>query len=79
MIDGFKVELLYTVPREEEGSWVSLTKGPGGKLFASDQGGKGMYEITPTGDGVAVEKVPAEVSGAWGMTWFQDSLYANLN
>jgi putative heme-binding domain-containing protein len=79
VIDGFKVELLYTVPREEEGSWVSLTKGPGGKLFASDQGGKGMYEITPTGDGVAVEKVPAEVSGAWGMTWFQDSLYANLN
>ena len=79
VIDGFTVELLYTVPREEEGSWVCLAKGPGGKLYASDQSGAGIYEITLVDKGVSVEKIPADASGAWGMTWFQDSLYAHLN
>ena len=81
-VEGFKVELLYTVPREEQGSWVALTKMPGGKLIASDQGKAGFFEIeisegaTPQ---VKVEKVPAEVSGAMGMTWAFDSLYAHIS
>ncbi len=81
--EGFKVELLYTVPRDDEGSWVALTKLPGGKLIASDQGKAGLYEISlaESADGpkVTVEKIPADVSGAWGMTWAFDSLYANIN
>lgn len=81
--EGFKVELLYTVPREEEGSWVALTKLPGGRLIASDQGKGGIYEISIAESSeapkVSVEKIPADVSGAWGMTWAFDSLYANLN
>ena len=44
----FQVQMLYTVPNDEQGSWVALTKGPGGKLYASDQGDKGIYEITIT-------------------------------
>jgi putative heme-binding domain-containing protein len=76
-LDGFKVELLYTVPREEEGSWVALTKGPGGKFFASDQGDKGIYEITVKGSEVTAEKIPANVSGAMGLTYAFDALYAN--
>lgn len=79
VLDGFKVELLYTVPREEQGSWVALTKGPGGKLYASDQGDKGIYEITVKGSDVTAAKIPATVSGAMGLTYAFDSLYANLS
>ena len=43
----FKVELLYTVPRDKQGSWVSLCLAPQGRLIVSDQGGAGLFEITP--------------------------------
>lgn len=75
---GFKVELVYTVPKEQEGSWVSLTKGRDGKLLASDQGNKGLFEIT-LGDEVHVEKVPIDLSGAQGLLWAFDGLYFNRN
>ena len=42
---GFKVELLYSVPRDSQGSWVSLTLDPKGRLIASDQYG-GLYRLT---------------------------------
>src|SRR5689334_16566151 len=42
---GFKVELLYTVPKEDQGSWVALTTDPKGRLIASDQYG-GLYRLT---------------------------------
>lgn len=34
---GFRVELLYTVPTEEQGSWVAITKDPAGRFITSDQ------------------------------------------
>src|SRR5262245_29443561 len=34
--DGFKVELLYSVP-SSQGSWVSMTVDPKGRLITSDQ------------------------------------------
>lgn len=81
--DGFEAELLFTVPRDEMGSWVCLARDDRGGLFASDQGGKGIYRITPApidGIGVTVaEKLPTEVSGAQGLLWAFDSLYANVN
>ncbi|MEI6466578.1 MAG: hypothetical protein WCQ89_17755, partial [Verrucomicrobiota bacterium] len=43
---GFKVELLYTVPKEEQGSWVALTVDPKGRIIAADQYGS-LYRITP--------------------------------
>ena len=43
---GFKVELLYTVPRDTQGSWVNLTFDPKGRLITSDQYGK-LYRVTP--------------------------------
>src|SRR5688572_15698949 len=43
----FKVELLYSVPRDTQGSWVSMTVDDQGRLIASDQGGRGIYRITP--------------------------------
>lgn len=41
----FKVELLHTVPRTDQGSWVAITMDPKGRMIASDQYG-GLYRIT---------------------------------
>ena len=45
--DGFEAERLYTVPKEQ-GSWVSMTTDPKGRLIASDQYGK-LYRISVVG------------------------------
>ncbi len=42
---GFKVELLYTVPKGDQGSWVALTLDPKGRMIAADQYG-GLYRLT---------------------------------
>jgi hypothetical protein len=36
---GFQVELLYSVPKEQEGSWVSMTQDDQGRMICSDQYG----------------------------------------
>ena len=41
----FKVELLYTVPKDVEGSWVAMCVDPKGRLIVSDQYGK-LYRLT---------------------------------
>jgi putative heme-binding domain-containing protein len=57
---GFKVELLYTVPKDDQGSWVALTPDPKGRLIASDQYG-GLYRLTlppvGTSTGTKIEKL----------------------
>src|SRR5438552_6256373 len=63
----FKVELLYTVPRDRQGSWVSMCVDPEGRLIASDQGGAGLLRITPPALGgkpgdTSVEKLPVDLS-----------------
>ncbi|QDV06162.1 Cytochrome c [Planctomycetes bacterium Poly30] len=80
---GFEAELLYEVPRKIQGSWVSLTTDDRGRLYASDQAGAGIYRITPASLGdpdavTTVERVDAGVSGAQGLCWAFDSLYANV-
>lgn len=42
----FRVELLYSVPKEQEGSWVNMCVDPKGRLIVSDQYG-GLYRVTP--------------------------------
>jgi len=78
--DGFKIEKVYQVPRAQ-GSWVSLTTGPNGCLFASDQDGAGIFKITPgnTTSPTKIEKLPVAISGAQGLLWAFDSLYAVVN
>ena len=71
--EGFKAELLYTVP-SEEGSWVSMTNDPQGRLIASDQYG-GLYRINPTGIGADVEKIELRIGFAQGLLCAFDSLY----
>jgi len=71
--DGFKAELLYTVPTEQ-GSWVSMTNDPQGRLIASDQYG-GLYRINPTGNGADIEKIELGIGFAQGLLCAFDSLY----
>lgn len=82
-LPGFEVQLLYSVPREDQGSWVSLAIGPEGDLIASDQGDKGFYRIAVRKGfeepEVKVERMVMPVSGAQGLEWAFDHLYANVN
>ena len=66
LLPGFAGEKIYAVPRASQGSWVGLCRGPGGSLFASDQGGAGIFQIHPptlgdTKSVTVVEKVDVPV------------------
>jgi putative heme-binding domain-containing protein len=78
---GFKIERLFTVPRDELGSWVSLTFDLKGRLIVSDEGKNGLCRVTPpplSGKGdTKVERLSAPVSGAMGLVVGFDSLYVN--
>ncbi len=83
LLPGFQVERLFTVPREELGSWVSLAFDNKGRLIASDEGRKGLCRITlpPVGSSqeVNVERLDVNISGAQGLQWAFDSLYVMVN
>ena len=80
---GFQVELLYNVPKGEQGSWVCITFDNKGRIIASDQGGKGLYRITPAPLGseepTKVEKLDLPITSAQGMLWAFDALYLSVN
>ena len=80
---GFVVDRLFTVPKDELGSWVCLTTDAKGRLIASDQGDKGLVRITPApldGSGVTkVERIPAAITSAQGLLWAFDALYVVCN
>ena len=79
---GFKVELIYTVPKAEQGSWVAMTVDPKGRLIVGDQYG-GFYRVTApplgTADGAEVEPIAADVGGAHGLLYAFNSLYVMVN
>jgi putative heme-binding domain-containing protein len=82
---GFRVELLYSVPRETQGSWVNMTVDPKGRLIVSDQYGK-LYRVTPPGIGgiakateIKVEPIDVPIGEAHGLLWAFDSLYLVVN
>ena len=54
--EGFRVELLRSIPKETEGSWVNLCVDPQGWLITSDQYG-GLYRVT-LNPGEAANPVP---------------------
>jgi len=80
---GFQVERLFTVPKEEFGSWVAITFDDQGRLIASDQGDKGLYRITPPAIGsqepTKVEKIPVDITSSQGMLWADGGLYVSVN
>lgn len=86
---GFQVELLYSVPKDEQGSWVSMCVDPKGRLIVCDQYG-GLYRVTPPpirsrdreGAGqtpIKIEKIPVDIGEAQGLLWAFDSLYVMVN
>src|SRR5262249_38284950 len=79
----FKAELLYSRPKDTQGSWVNMTVDPKGRLIVSDQYGP-LYRITPPplggkAEDTKVEKLPYSVGGAHGLLWAFDSLYVMVN
>lgn len=82
-LPGFEVQLLHSVPRDEQGSWVILATDPKGRLYTSDQQQKGILRITldhaQTPPAVAIERLPVDLSGAQGLTWAFDHLYVNVS
>lgn len=77
--EGFAVELLYSVPKEDQGSWVSICSDPKGRLIVSDQYGS-LYRMTPPAAGqvlepTAIEKIDLPVGQAHGLLYAFDSLY----
>jgi len=77
---GFEVELLYSVPKEEQGSWVSLASDPKGRILACDQYG-GLYRFTPgaPGEAIQVETLDLKIGMSQGMLYAFDSLYLTVN
>ncbi|MCE2834638.1 MAG: c-type cytochrome [Chitinophagaceae bacterium] len=56
---GFKADRLYGPSEHEEGSWVSMTFDPKGRIIASDQYGY-LYRITVPAIGDTITKTRAE-------------------
>jgi putative heme-binding domain-containing protein len=79
----FKVERLYSVPPDRQGSWVNLCTDPKGRLIVSDQYGP-LYLVTPPPLGgkvsdTKVEEIKVPIGEAQGLLWAFDSLYVVVN
>ncbi len=75
---GFKVEMLHSVPKDDEGSWVAMCMEKNGRLIVSDQYGK-LYRVTPpplgSTDGLKVQPIDLPIGQAQGLLYAFDSLY----
>jgi putative heme-binding domain-containing protein len=89
LLPGFQVEKLYTVPKDELGSWVCITFDPKGRIIASDQGDKGLCRITPAAlspvssvqgpEQTKVERLDLDISAAQGLLFAFGHLYISVN
>ncbi|WP_425616466.1 c-type cytochrome [Anatilimnocola sp. NA78] len=79
-LPGFEVELVYSVPKGDQGSWVSMTVDQKGRLITSDQGGS-LYRVTPgkTSEETKVEKLSVPIGQAQGLLCVQDKLFVVVN
>jgi putative heme-binding domain-containing protein len=79
---GFKLDLIYSVPKATQGSWVALCTDPKGRLIAADQSGK-LYRMTLPAPGrsasIAPEAIGVDLAGAHGLLYAFDSLYVMVN
>jgi putative heme-binding domain-containing protein len=81
--EGFKVELLYSVPGDSLGSWVALCADDKGRIYASDQYGD-LYRFPAPAAGQTlkaadVKKMPVSIRAINGMVWAFGALYAGVN
>lgn len=82
-LPDFKVELLYSVPGGDQGSWVNLCTDDKGRIYASDQYG-GLYRFNAPAAGQPlkaqdVQKVPADIRAVNGMLFAYGALYIGVN
>ena len=65
---GFKIELLYSVPRGDQGSWVAMCQDDRGRLIVSDQhGGLYRFPIPKLGERVdpaGIQQITYSIVGA---------------
>jgi putative heme-binding domain-containing protein len=68
--------LLYNVPKDDQGSWVSMCVDPKGRLIVSDQYG-GLFRVTPgqSSADTKVEPLDVKIGHAQGLLYAFDSLY----
>jgi len=66
--EGFKMELLFSVPRDDQGSWVAMCQDDKGRLIVSDQhGGLYRFPIPKLGEAVdpaSIQQITYSTSGA---------------
>jgi putative heme-binding domain-containing protein len=75
--DGYVAELVYSVPRALQGSWVVLGFDDRGRALTSAERG-GLYRLTLPGEGggdPAVELLDDELGGAQGLLALGSDLY----
>ncbi len=79
---GFQVERLYSVPANQQGSWVSMCVAPDGRLIVCDQYGGLFYVKLPAigeSKAIEVEPIQVDIGEAQGLLWAFDSLYVVVN
>ena len=84
--EGFDAKKIYSVPKNEQGSWVSLTVDDKGRIIASAQKGA-IYRITPPvigkeeTDEPKVEKIELKTGNAQGLYFHPGNkkLYVSQN
>ena len=81
--EGFKVELLYSVPGDTQGSWIALCADDKGRIYASNQYG-GLYRFPAPAPGQVlqaadIQKMPANIRAINGMVWAFGALYVGVN
>ncbi|MCA9150980.1 MAG: DUF1080 domain-containing protein, partial [Planctomycetales bacterium] len=80
--DGFRLEQLYLVPKDREGSWVATCVDPKGRMIVSDQNGKLYRFPLPAVDSstqIEPESIDLQIGGAHGLLYAFDSLYVVVN
>ena len=80
---GFRSELVYSVPLETQGSWVSLCTDDRGRIIAGDQNGA-LYRVTPAPLGgdpkqTKVERLTISIGMAHGLLYHRGHLYVMQN
>lgn len=83
LADGFKAELLYSVPKDVQGSWVAVTTDPQGRLIVADQNGPLYRFRTPPSAATLrpedVEPIKVDIGHAQGLLHAFGSLYVVVN
>ena len=78
ILPGFKVELLHSA-LPEEGSWVSMTFDPKGRIIVSPQAG-GLLRVTLSnapGAKLETKRITGQIGNAMGLLYAYDSLFVS--